>query len=501
MSKKILLVEPKTRTSYPPLGLMKIATYHKLLGDEVHFVIGKDRHSQMQMWDYIYITSVFTYDFKSLIDTVHFYSDNLFNFERIQIGGISATLLAEDVEKATGITPHKGLLDSEDLFLRDCATRDGELSYLLDCGACIDNLPPDYSIFDEKQRAKYSKVVDNAFFFFATKGCPNKCGFCAVQTLEPKYKKYLPVTKRVDYMRKHFGDRAGLLLLDNNIAASTKYYDILDEIIDCGYGAGAKMLSLKNGRKTYKHRYVDFNQGVDLRLMDERKMKKMAQIAIKPLRLAFDDIALEERYEDKMRLAIDCGIDNLSNYMLYNFKDKPADLYRRFEVNMRILNDHPDTKIFSFPMRYSPIQETHRKYIGEHWSKREVRATQLVLNATHGIVSHKRKFFRRAFGHDQRTFEKQLFLPYDYIINRDICEYDTGLIAQWHKDFDKLASTELSEFKSIVRDGIVKEIPTTSNMKINKLLEHYEGEYASIRKINEFANRVKLVQQKDENVA
>lgn len=42
MSKKrnILLIEPKYRNKYPPIGLMKIATYHKMLGDNVKFFKG-----------------------------------------------------------------------------------------------------------------------------------------------------------------------------------------------------------------------------------------------------------------------------------------------------------------------------------------------------------------------------------------------------------------------------------------------------------------------------
>ena len=38
--RKILLLEPNYKNKYPPIGLMKIATYYRLLGDEVHFYKG-----------------------------------------------------------------------------------------------------------------------------------------------------------------------------------------------------------------------------------------------------------------------------------------------------------------------------------------------------------------------------------------------------------------------------------------------------------------------------
>ncbi len=40
MSRKILLIEANYKNKYPPLGLMKLATYHRQLGDDVTFYKG-----------------------------------------------------------------------------------------------------------------------------------------------------------------------------------------------------------------------------------------------------------------------------------------------------------------------------------------------------------------------------------------------------------------------------------------------------------------------------
>ena len=43
MNRKVLLIEPNYRNKYPPLSLMKLATYHRMIGDEVTFYKGTDR--------------------------------------------------------------------------------------------------------------------------------------------------------------------------------------------------------------------------------------------------------------------------------------------------------------------------------------------------------------------------------------------------------------------------------------------------------------------------
>ena len=106
--KNILLVEPAYKTKYPPLGLMKISTYHKQAGDQVQFVRGIDDQHDLKNIDIVYITSLYTYEADKVIDTVNFYKGACSNAE-INVGGIYATLMPDHLEKKTDIRPHVGL--------------------------------------------------------------------------------------------------------------------------------------------------------------------------------------------------------------------------------------------------------------------------------------------------------------------------------------------------------------------------------------------------------
>ena len=70
---KVLLVEPKYKNKYPPMGLMKISTYHKMLGDDVRFVKGINENIDEEVWDRIYVTTLFTFDFDISIETIRHY--------------------------------------------------------------------------------------------------------------------------------------------------------------------------------------------------------------------------------------------------------------------------------------------------------------------------------------------------------------------------------------------------------------------------------------------
>ncbi|MBL7197070.1 MAG: cobalamin-binding domain-containing protein [Candidatus Omnitrophica bacterium] len=363
--KNILLVEPPYRNKYPPLGLMKISAYHKKKGNKVFFVKGKDAKLRGYQWDYIYITTLFTFHWSIVIDTIKFYKKFVSNKEQLKIGGVMASLMQDEIQKETGIRPHFGILEK------------------------VDRLKPDYEMLKE---FNYMPEWD-ASMGFLTRSCTNKCKFCAVPILEANCNihEHVPLRFIVDKNKKD------LLLLDNNILASKKYPIIIEEIKKFGFSREAKF---KN-----KKRYVDFNQGIDARLLTEEKMKLLSQIAIKPLRIAFDNIRFKDLYIKKILLAKKYNIKHLSNFILFNYNDGPRDFYERLRINVELNRKH-DLNIFSFPMKFIPLYAKDRRQNGQHsqWSHRELRGLQLILHATHGVVGPKIKFFDTAFGRNPKEF-------------------------------------------------------------------------------------------------
>jgi hypothetical protein len=608
MKRKILLVEPNYKNKYPPIGLMKISTYHKKLGDSVEFFKGdlrdlvagqltqrciislrrvdkktqwtnlaqdihqfiksrkspnlinviksRSRYSMMleqrlfkfaniyrtkdhqsyPKWDRVYITTLFTFYWKITVETIEFAKSFVRKKSDLHVGGVLASLLHKELEAATGIKPHNGLLDIPGV-LDPLSKRAQKL--------IIDNLPLDYSILDE---IDYAYPTGSAYFTFMTKGCTRKCAFCSVPILEPTYKPKIETKDKFFEVKELYGEQQNLLLMDNNVLASPNFAEIIQEIKDMGFYKGAtfvepnqfdiviknlnagindkayirkayalikgierrlkgntrinfndclekyrlldystvtkksllqshkilKPIFEKHRVKTPKPRYVDFNQGTDARYVTDELMRLMSEIPIRPLRIAFDYWGIRDKYENAVRLAAKYLIKELSNYILYNFKDTPDELYKRLEINVRF-NEELGMKIYSFPMKYIPLfgeDAKDRTYIGAKWNKKFIRAIQTILNATKGIVAPGRKFFNVAFGQSIEEFREILYMPEPYILFRSYFE-ELGLTQQWRILFYSLDESEKSEILPLIESNNFSAANHLENPKLRALLSHY----------------------------
>lgn len=424
-NRNILLIEPGYKNKYPPLGLMKIAQYHGPNGrrDHVRFIKGEDKSVLGLPWDRIYVTTLFSFEYPRISESIEF-AKRVANgqTDKIFVGGIAASLMHDrfvENDSWRGIRFIKGLLGEPpavslqlDDFAEEMYSDDRD-------GAPIEDLTPDYSILEQ---VEYKYPVYDAYFAYASRGCIRKCHFCGVPKLEGDQRDMQSLTSVVTRTRELYGEKKDLILMDNNVVASERFREIIAEIRDLGFIPGAM---LKRGRVPVQRR-VDFNQGVDARILckDPMYLRELSSIAIKPLRIAFDHLGLRGPYEKAVRTAHEFGLNELSNYMLYNFHDDPNDLYERMDINVR-LNEELDIRIWSFPMRYQPTDRPDRGHIGEKWSRYELRSMQLILQATHGVVSGAPVFFRRAFGASVSDFRDLLLRPHHFIFNRDW--FDSGL--------------------------------------------------------------------------
>lgn len=223
-------------------------------------------------------------------------------------------------------------------------------------------------------------------------------------------------------------------------------------------------------------RIVDFNQGLDARLATPARMRKLSEICIRPLRIAFDDWKYRAHYVRAIKLGKENGIVNSSNYLLYNFKDTPEDLYNRLLLNIDLC-DALGVNIYSFPMKYHPITDpeyfSNRDYVGIHWNRKFIRTIQSVLNSTHGKIGRGRTFFFKAFGRNLEEFQDLLEMPEAFIIRRwdaEIC----GLKAKWLKARSAMSVGEREEAEDIVHQNVFDDAEIKKHSaRVGKFLSFY----------------------------
>lgn len=610
MNRRVLLLEPNYKNKFPPIGLMKLATYFRLRGDDVVFYKGdltefvirqiteecvqqlskvdddidwklrfnriatyiryrrksdlenigiddsedaifiypwiehfkKYYHSgeykKHPRWDWVGVTTLFTFHWDITIETIEFAKTMVKDQKNLMVGGVLASIQPKEIEEATGIKPHCGTLHTP---YKDI---DEDNPYI------IDELPLDYSILDE---IDYEYPDGGSYYSYTTRGCIRKCAFCAVWTLEPRYQEYIPLRERIERTRRLYGEQQNLLLMDNNVLASEKLKEIIEDIKSCGFTKGAKFIepnqyfiAIRNLRlginnrayvrkcfkllqeinaykglneklrteifamrekygflhpetckrdvliATYKDfapffeikykkkkgrlRYVDFNQGVDARLFTDEIVSMLEQIPVRPLRIAFDDVKTEPKYKKAIKLSIKHGMNDFSNYLLYNFKDKPVDLYHRLSINVKMCEDM-DVSIYSFPMKYHPIRGEHshdRDYVGKHWNRKYIRAVQAILNATKGKIGRGVSFFEKAFGRNEDEYMELLMMPETFLLFRFFFE-DLGYTQKWREEMNALTDEERKELYPLIFQNDFNHIEDlTTNKKFRHILTYYK---------------------------
>lgn len=175
----------------------------------------------------------------------------------------------------------------------------------------IEHIMPDYDLYPN---------VDFSMGF-TSRGCLRKCPWCIVPQKEGNIKSWARIYEFWDRRRKR------LLLLDNNILAAPNWRITFEDL-------------LANNIE------VDFNQGLDIRLVNENNIVFLKLLKAKQLRFAFDSLNYEDSLRSGIELLIDSGIRSrrLSFYVLIGFPGDETAIER-----LKILHSY---NVDIYPMVY-----------------------------------------------------------------------------------------------------------------------------------------------------
>ena len=434
-------------------------------------------------WDRVFVTTLFTFYWKITIETIEFAKLLVKKPKDLMVGGVLASIQPKEIEEVTGIKPHIGILRAGDLDNGDTQMIDelpldysilDEIEYkypmtnayysyttrgcIRHCAFCaVPTLEPIYNSYIplkeriSRIRELYGEqqnllLMDNNVL--ASEEFPRIIQDIIDSGFERGAKFTQPdlLEIAIRNLRNKVNDRAYIRKAHSLIMAfydrlkgdeSYQVYKILSKYHILKFLTTRKESLLeayeeikdiyaKHFRPTPKIRYVDFNQGVDARLFNEENVALLSRIAIRPLRIAFDDIRTRPAYERAVRLSVAAGLNDFSNYLLYNFNDKPVELYQRMKINVDLCEEL-NVNIYSFPMKYHPLRKKdgdaedfshNRDYIGKYWNRKYIRAVQAILNSTKGKIGRGHSFFCEAFGKDEDEYMELLEMPETFIIYR-----------------------------------------------------------------------------------
>jgi hypothetical protein len=319
----ILLVEPDYYSRFPPLGLMKLASYHRSRGNNIKFIRGTNNDLNFYP-DKILITSLFTYAWSPVHNAIEFYH-NLYPDSSVEVGGIYASIMPDRIRSIYPYARvHVGLYDAAEHYM------------------------PAYDILSQVK--KWEKW--DASIIFSSRGCIRKCPFCVVPRLEGMIRPCI-----TDIQNYVYPGHKRIILWDNNFFASPNWKNVLQELNEVG---------LK----------VDFNQGLDARLIDDEKARMLADLKMPLLRMAYDYVGDKINVANSVELLSEYGVRrrNIFIYTLYNF----------FDSNNPQYNDTPEiflTKIKSilelgcvaYPMRFEPNNSLKKnQFISPNWTREQL---------------------------------------------------------------------------------------------------------------------------------
>ncbi len=156
----------------------------------------------------------------------------------------------------------------------------------------IEHIYPDYSLYPE--------LCKDTAYGFLTRGCPRGCSFCVVAEKEGK------CSVKVADLKEFWNGQKEIKLLDPNLLACKDWKELLQQLIDSGA-------------------WVDFTQGLDIRVMTQEKADMIRQVKVKQVHFAWDQYRDKEMIVERFKwfkeaTGWDCR--KMSVYVLTGFDTK-----------------------------------------------------------------------------------------------------------------------------------------------------------------------------------
>ena len=263
-------------TRHPNLALMKIAGYHKEQGDEVNLIYKS--YTEVNQYDIVYISKVFSFT---------------------------------NVPQWVQDLPH---------------VKKGGTGFFIDGGKNlsdeIEHHKPFYELYKDyvyeqiasgKKRQKFADYLDYSIGF-TTRGCFRKCSFC----VNKKYNRVFRHSPVAEFLEEN---RPFLYLWDDNILAYENWEEVLNDIEATG-------------------KPFQFRQGIDLRLMTDKKAKRFNDVKyhgdfifafdhIQDRNLIVEKVQLWKRYSSKI-----CKMYVISGYESQDEEDIRS-VFERIKIIMK----------------------------------------------------------------------------------------------------------------------------------------------------------------------
>ena len=178
----------------------------------------------------------------------------------------------------------------------------------------IEHIKPDYDLYN----------INDTAYGFLTRGCPRGCPFCIVKDKEGGR------SHQVADLGEFWNGESRIVLLDPNITASKECEKLFDDLISTG-------------------KEIEFNQGIDVRLITDKEVDQLNKMKLKMLHFAWDNY--EFKTYDKLktiRPQLRYDSRSLRVYVLTNFNTTFEQDLERI-IKLRELDFDPYVMIYDKP--------------------------------------------------------------------------------------------------------------------------------------------------------